>query len=154
MAGISLYWTLFCIVAVSILTGCTTDSGPSLFTLLPPEDTGIRFENTIPIVDLETFEEFPYIFNGGGVALGDINNNGLPDVFLTGNLVSSRLYMNKGNFRFEDITESAGLMTSRWITGVSMVDITNNGYPDIYLSVTGMPGSTPEERANLLYINN
>ncbi|HVH08704.1 MAG TPA: CRTAC1 family protein, partial [Gemmatimonadales bacterium] len=95
-----------------------------------------------------------YVYNGAGVAIGDIDNDGLPDIFFTGNMVSSRLYLNKGNMRFEDITQSAGVTTTRWATGATMVDINNDGYLDIYVSVSGPPWSKPEERANLLFINN
>src|SRR5437867_4071073 len=91
---------------------------------------------------------------GGGVAMGDIDNDGLPDIFFAGNMVSSRLYLNKGNMRFEDITESAGVKTDRWATGATMVDINNDGYLDIYVSVSGPPWSRGESRANLLFINN
>ena len=96
----------------------------------------------------------PYVYNGGGVAIGDIDNDGLPDIFLTGNMVSSRLYLNKGGYRFDDITQSAGAMTSRWATGATLVDINNDGYLDIYVSVSGPPWSTGKERANLLFLNN
>jgi len=143
------------LVSLSILIGCSSDPVPSeVFTKLAPNHTGISFENTIADIDLERFQTSPYIYNGAGVALGDLNNNGLPDVFLTGNLVSSRLYLNKGDFKFEDITEQAGLTTVNWIAGVSMVDINGNGYLDIYLSVSGEPGTPPENRANKLFINN
>src|SRR5207302_4810013 len=76
------------------------------------------------------------------------------DIFLAGNMVTSRLYRNKGTMRFEDITESAGVKTSTWATGATMVDINNDGYLDIYVSVAGPPWSKPEQRANLLFINN
>ena len=75
-------------------------------------------------------------------------------MFFAGNMVSSRLYLNKGDMRFEDITERAGVGTNRWATGVTMVDINNDGYLDIYVSVSGPEWSTPEPRANLLFINN
>jgi len=143
------------LIILILLFGCSSDPVPSkVFTKLAPNQTGIYFENTIADIDLERFQTSPYIYNGAGVALGDLNNNGLPDVFLTGNLVSSRLYLNKGDFKFKDITEQAGLTTENWIAGVSMVDINGNGYLDIYLSVSGEPGTPPENRANKLFINN
>src|SRR5207245_134266 len=92
--------------------------------------------------------------NGAGVAIGDIDNDGLPDIFFSGNMVSSRLYLNKGNMRFEDITQAAGVGTKRWATGASMVDINNDGYLDIYVSVSGPEWSNGTDRANLLFINN
>ncbi|MEX0680256.1 MAG: VCBS repeat-containing protein, partial [Balneolales bacterium] len=125
-----------------------------LFEKLNPEETGIHFENTITSSDSLNVQDFPFIYNGGGVAAGDIDGDGLPDLFFTGNQVSSRLYLNKGNMYFEDITDSAGVATTRWASGASMVDINGNGRLDIYVSVAG-PGNIPsEERANLLFINN
>ncbi|MEX0769730.1 MAG: VCBS repeat-containing protein [Balneolaceae bacterium] len=118
------------------------------------EDTGIRFSNTIEdSLELNVLN-YPFMYNGGGVAIGDINNDGLPDIFLAGNRVSSRLYLNKGEMQFEDITESAGVSTDKWISGVSMVDINNNGYLDIYLSVVSPESAPSEERSNLLFVNN
>src|SRR5213079_937106 len=96
----------------------------------------------------------PYIYNGAGVAIGDIDNDGLPDIFFSGNMVSSRLYRNTGDMRFEDITKSAGVTTNRWATGSTMVDINNDGYLDIYVSVSGSERSKGKDRANLLFINN
>ncbi|MEX0649282.1 MAG: VCBS repeat-containing protein [Balneolaceae bacterium] len=125
-----------------------------LFTKLSPEYTGITFQNTIS--ESREFNNllYPFMYNGGGVAVGDINNDGLPDIFFAGNMVSSRLYLNKGDMQFEDITEVAGITTDKWITGVSMVDINNSGHLDIYLSVVSPEGAPAEERANLLFINN
>jgi enediyne biosynthesis protein E4 len=123
-------------------------------------------QNSHPIKPVVTFSNdiietpefnnllYPFMYNGGGVAVGDINNNGYPDIFMAGNMVTSRLYLNKGNMQFEDITELAGVTTDRWITGVSMVDINNNGYLDIYLSVVSPEDAPAEDRENLLFINN
>src|SRR5881398_1525951 len=127
---------------------------PSLFKLLSPAQTGITFANTITTTDSVNVQTDVYLYNGAGVAVGDIDNDGLPDIFFAGNMVSSRLYLNKGNMRFEDITESAGVKTDRWATGATMVDINNDGYLDIYVSVSGPPWSRGESRANLLFINN
>lgn len=125
-----------------------------LFNKLSPEKSGITFSNTIK----DSFDfnvlKYPFIYNGGGVAIGDINNDGLSDIFFTGNMVTSRLYMNKGNMQFEDITDFAGVKTDRWITGVSMVDINNDDFLDIYLSVVSTEEAPTEERKNLLFINN
>ncbi len=125
-----------------------------LFEKLPSEITGITFVNTIPDKDRGSIDKFPFMFHGGGVAIGDINNDGLPDIFLSGNLVSSKLYLNQGDFQFKDITTSAGVETDRWIGGVSLVDINNNGFLDIYLSVTGAPDTPSDQRRNLLFLNN
>ena len=128
--------------------------GPALFQLLTPGKTGVTFANTITTSDSLNAQTDPYVYNGGGVAIGDIDNDGLPDIFLTGNMVSSRLYLNKGGMRFEDVTERAGVATHRWATGATMVDINNDGYLDIYVSVSGPEWSKPADRANLLFINN
>src|SRR2546421_1647227 len=128
--------------------------GPPLFRLLSPAQTGVTFANTITTNDSLNVQTDEYVYNGAGVGIGDIDNDGLPDIFLAGNMVTSRLYRNKGTMRFEDITESADVKTSTWATGATMVDINNDGYLDIYVSVSGPPWSKPEERANLLFINN
>jgi hypothetical protein len=99
------------------------------------------------------FDYFAYVYNGGGVALGDINNDGLSDVYFTGNEVPNKLYLNKGNFKFEDITESAGVGgNGKWNNGVTMVDVNSDGLLDIYICKGGYHDSE-EQRKNLLYIN-
>src|SRR5438874_3515099 len=127
---------------------------PPVLKRLSPTETGVMFANTITTSDSLNVRTDAYVYNGAGVAVGDIDNDGLPDIFFAGNMVSSRLYLNKGNMRFEDITRSEGVMTNRWATGVTLVDINNDGYLDIYVSVSGPPWSKPQERANLLFINN
>ena len=126
---------------------------PTLFTLLPSDSTGIDFVNFVE--NQKDFNIFKYrnFYNGGGVALGDINNDGLVDIFLTGNMVPNRLYLNKGDFRFEDISEKAGVTGNKpWSTGVVMADINADGLLDIYVSNAGnMEGNNHD---NDLYINN
>jgi hypothetical protein len=136
------------------LIGCKEKGERPLFELLRPSQTGVTFANTITARDSLNIQADPYLYNGAGVAVGDIDNDGLPDLFFAGNMVSSRLYRNKGNMQLEDITERAGVRTSRWATGATMVDINNDGYLDIYVSVSGPERSTSAERANLLFINN
>src|SRR3989441_601259 len=145
--------TLVPIVAVM---SCGRQSGgaPPLFKLLSQAQTGVMFANTITTTDSVNVQTDVYLYNGGGVAVGDINNDGLPDIFFAGNMVSSRLYLNQGNMRFEDITESAGVKTNTWATGATMVDINSDGYLDIYVSVSGAERSQGKDRANLLFINN
>src|SRR5262247_4056534 len=126
-----------------------------VFRLLSPSRTGITFANTVTTNDSVNVQNDVYVYNGAGVAVGDIDNDGLPDLFFSGNMVSSRLYLNKGNMRFEDITERAGVHTNKWCTGATMVDINNDGFLDIYVSVSGPGrGSKGAERANLLFVNN
>ncbi|WP_419197724.1 VCBS repeat-containing protein [Maribacter cobaltidurans] len=125
----------------------------TLFTLMSPDSTGIKFFNRIE--NQKNFNIFKYrnFYNGGGVALGDINNDGLTDIYMTGNMVSNRLYLNKGNFKFEDITEKSGTQGNKpWSTGVTMADINNDGLLDIYVSNAGnMEGNNHD---NDLFINN
>jgi hypothetical protein len=145
------------LLVVSLLSVAACGRGADVqpvFQLLGPERTGITFANTITTDDSMNVQFESFVYNGGGVAIGDINNDGLVDVFLTGNMVSSRLYLNEGDMRFEDITESAGVATDRWCYGASMVDIDHDGDLDIYVSVSGPEWSKPEDRANLLFLNN
>src|ERR1700693_3939059 len=137
-----------------LVAGCRGKGDRQVFRLLSPDQTGVTFANTITTDDSLNFQTDVYVYNGAGVGVGDIDNDGLPDIFFAGKMVSSRLYLNKGDMRFEDITKQAGVSTKRWATGVTMVDINNDGYLDIYVSVSGPPWSKPEDRANLLFINN
>ena len=138
-------------VTISCRSG---DRDSQMFQKLESSTTEIYFENRIEADEFYNVQEDIFIYNGAGVAIGDINNNGYPDIFFSGNRVSSRLYINKGDYQFEDITESAGLTTSRWITGASFVDINGDGFLDIYLSVSGPEWTPVHERENLLYLNN
>jgi len=143
-----------CLLLLSILFFRCSERPEKLFIAADSTRTGIHFSNNISIGDSLTLNGYEYIYNGGGVAVGDINNDGLQDIYFTGNMVSSRLYLNKGNLNFEDITEKAKVSTTTWTNGVTMVDINQDGYTDIYVSVGGT-GHTPEEnRSNLLFINN
>ncbi|MBC7790886.1 MAG: VCBS repeat-containing protein [Anaerolineae bacterium] len=136
------------------MAGCTGKSERPLFKLLSADKTGITFANSITTDDSLNVQTDVYVYNGAGVAVGDIDNDGLPDIFFSGNMVSSRLYLNKGKMRFEDVTRRAGVSTTRWATGATMVDINSDGRLDIYVSVSGPEWTRPEERANLLFINN
>ena len=137
------------------LLGCGREEvAPLRFELLTADRTGIGFANTITPSDAHSFLRDFFLYNGAGVAAGDIDGDGLVDLYFTGNMVSSRLYLNRGDLRFEDITESAGVGTDRWATGATMVDIDGDGDLDIYVSVAGPEWTPPEERANLLFLNN
>ena len=136
---------LFCISA------CEREQ--PLFTLIPPSKTGISFVNSI--VEQESFNvlEYEYFYNGAGVAAGDINNDGLPDLFFTANLQPDKLYLNLGNWQFEDITEQAGIRYfPTWTTGVTMADVNGDGWLDIYVCRSGNVSAA--RRQNVLYINN
>ncbi len=144
----------FC-AALLLITACShEDDSDKIFHELSPERTNITFSNDIESTDSLNVQTDHFIYNGAGVAIGDINNNGLPDIFFSGNMVPSRLYLNEGDMSFRDITELSGIQTDKRVTGVSMVDINHNGYMDIYLSVSGAPWTEPDERRNLLYLNN
>ena len=136
-----------------VLVACSPDREP-LFKTINPSESGIHFSNTITYADSLSVIDFEYLYNGGGVAIGDINNDGLQDIYFTGNMTSSKLYLNKGKWKFEDITESAKVATSTWASGVSLVDINQDGFKDIYISVGGNRNTPESERANILFINN
>ena len=118
-----------------------------------PQTTGITFTNTITESDDLNILDYLYFYNGGGVAVGDINNDDLPDIYFSGNQVKNKLYLNKGNLQFEDITQQAGVAgNSTWNTGAVMGDINNDGYLDIYVcAVVGINGF---DGHNELFINN
>jgi hypothetical protein len=140
-----------CVVA---LAGCITDDrAPALFELLDPKSTGVVFVNELPEKPEFNVLNYLYYYNGGGVAAGDIDNDGLPDLFFTSNLGPDRLYLNKGNYGFEDITERAGVAGPEggWTTGVTMADVDGDGRLDIYVS--GVDYLTMRGR-NVLYVNN
>ncbi len=122
-----------------------------IFSQLNAKESNITFANTLTENDSLNYFTYGYIFMGGGVSAGDINNDGLIDLFFTGNMVPNKLYLNKGNLQFQDITETAHITgDNRWYTGVTMVDINQDGYLDIYCSVGGKYG--PKE--NQLFVNN
>ncbi len=122
------------------------------FEKLPARKTGVKFQNTLKEDRSSNILTYEYFYNGGGVAIGDINNDGLDDIFFTGNMSSNRLYLNEGDFKFKDITKSAGVGgRDAWTTGTSMVDIDGDGFLDIYVCYSGK--GAPEERKNQLFIN-
>jgi len=123
-----------------------------LFTLLDPARTHLNFTNSLVSENDFNIIDYLYFYDGGGVALGDVNQDDLPDVFLTGNQVSDRLFLNQGGFQFKDITQSAGISSdeSSWSTGVSMADINGDGWLDIYVCRVNYLTKTGH---NLLYIN-
>jgi hypothetical protein len=143
---------VYTFVAAFVLFLSSCSRKKTLFELLPSTKTNIHFNNKVIEDDKYNVLEYMNIYTGAGVAAGDINNDGLVDLYFSGNQTTGRLYLNKGNLQFEDITEKAGLLTNRWCTGVSMVDINQDGFLDIYVNVSG--SEKFGDLANLLYINN
>lgn len=140
-----------CIGIVVVLSGCSS-SPETLFVRHSSDQTGIDFSNTIFESDTFNIFTYDYIYNGGGVAVADFNNDGLQDVFLTGNMVPNRLYINKGKFRFQDVTDLANVNSpDRWNSGVTIVDINNDGRQDIYVCATMSEDSVL--RGNMLFLN-
>ncbi|HMF86827.1 MAG TPA: VCBS repeat-containing protein, partial [Gemmatimonadaceae bacterium] len=129
------------------------DAGSApLFELLSPQSTGVTFANQLPENPDFNIINYLYYYNGGGVAVGDVDGDGLQDLYFTANLGSNKLYRNRGNYQFEDITDKAGVADSvGWKTGVTMADVNGDGHVDIYVS--GIEYLTMHGR-NVLYINN
>ncbi|WP_373516657.1 FG-GAP-like repeat-containing protein [Pricia sp.] len=138
------------IITILLLTSCSEEG--SLFKNPSSEKSGISFENTLTETDVLNILDYLYFYNGGGVAIGDINNDSLPDIYFSGNQVKNRLYLNKGDLKFEDITEKAGVAgNSTWNTGAVMGDVNGDGLLDIYVcAVVGINGFNGY---NELYIN-
>ena len=124
-----------------------------LFELLPSDKTGISFINTITEGDTMNILDTEYIYNGGGVAVGDLNGDGLQDLYFTGNQVGNKLYLNKGDLKFEDITAQSGADKNgkQWCSGVNILDINQDGKQDIYVCNTLYTDSLMLK--NFLFVN-
>ena len=147
-----LYNSIKIIVAVLLLNSCTS-SEETLFSLKNNKEIGIDFSNDLEFSNEFNVYTYRNFYNGGGVAIGDINNDGLSDIYMTGNQKKNELYLNKGNWNFEKITETAGVGGSKaWSTGVTMVDINADGLLDIYVCNSG--DVQGDNKQNELYINN
>ena len=152
---IKLQFLITIMISLSIL-GCrdkAVDNQEKLFTLLDSNTTGINYRNDIQNTELLNIFNYRNFYNGGGVGIADINNDGLPDIYFTSNMGDNKLYLNKGNFQFEDITDKSGVaMGDKWSTGVVMVDINNDGFMDIYVCNAGYIKG--KDQRNTLFINN
>ena len=162
-AKFQISYTALIVLAVSLLSGCGKMSGEEktgdaettspVFRKVESSKSGVTFSNVVEEKFENYFDFFAYIYNGGGVAVGDINNDGLPDLYFTGNEIPNKLYLNEGGLKFKDITASAGVAGGQgWDNGVTMVDINHDGLLDIYVCRGGWQ-DTDEQRRNLLYVN-
>jgi len=134
----------------AILFSC---SKPTKFELLKPAKTGIDFENRITVTDSFSVMTYEYIYNGAGVGVGDLNKDGLQDLIFAGNMVSSKVYLNQGNFKFKDITANfPGIDDHQWFSSITVADVNSDGWPDIYMTATGV--ESKEKNKNRLWINN
>ena len=145
--------TIILAIPLGFLSAC---GNGKLFESMPARLTGIDFSNDVKETQSLNILNYLYMYNGGGVAVGDVNNDGLPDIYFTANQQSNRLYLNRGNFSFEDITEKAGVAgaagPSVWTNGVTMIDINSDGWLDIY--VCRMHGFSGFKGGNQLFVNN
>src|SRR5258706_3120869 len=139
-------------ILLLLFNGCNKKN-KTVFTLLDSKATGIHFKNISVENEQINILTYEYLYNGGGVAVGDINNDGLKDIYFTSNNLENKLYLNLGNMKFEDITAKAGAgCQGGWKTGVTMVDINGDGFLDIYVCKSA--DGNPERRRNILLINN
>ena len=146
-------YSLILILALLVCSSCDRENvnTTKLFRQIDDVSTGITFSNVLTENDSLNYFTYGYMYMGGGVSAGDINNDGLIDLYFTGNMVPNKLYLNKGNLKFEDISSSSKVDgDQRWYTGTTMIDINNDGFLDIYCSVSGKFGP----RENQLFINN
>ncbi len=138
---------------LGVLPGCQfspSQQAQTSFDQVSAHASGVTFNNQITETPELNYFIYPYLYLGGGVAAGDFNNDGLTDLFFTGNMVANHLYLNRGNWQFEEIGQQAGVSgDSRWYTGVTLVDINQDGWLDIYVSVSGKGTN----RQNQLFVN-
>jgi enediyne biosynthesis protein E4 len=141
-----------CCIAAAVLFLISCNNKKQLFTELTADKTGITFSNRITENDSINILDNEYVYNGGGVGIADFNNDGLQDIYFTGNMVSNKLYLNKGNFKFTDVTEKSKVSgEGKWCSGIAIVDINRDKLPDIYICAT--LSNDAQKRANLLYVN-
>jgi len=139
------------LLLVSCSSNNSTINSTLLFTKIHSSETGVNFANNLQETEALNYFTYTSIYMGGSVSVGDINNDGLEDLFFTGNQVHNGLYLNKGGLKFENISKKANIIgDKRWYTGSTMADVNNDGYLDIYCAVAGKSG----EKRNQLFINN
>ncbi|MEM7655194.1 MAG: VCBS repeat-containing protein [Bacteroidota bacterium] len=135
---ISWLWLGFLLLAVGACQPPIPQNAATHFVKLTPDQSGITFDNRIEESPERNYFRYPYLYLGGGVAAGDLNNDGLPDLFFAGNMVDNQLYLNQGDWTFEEVGKTTGIAGgNRWYTGVSLIDINHDGWLDVYLCVSG-----------------
>ncbi|SOE20696.1 Repeat domain-containing protein [Spirosomataceae bacterium TFI 002] len=139
------------LILLSCLLGCKNTNEEYLFSKVPAEQSGLYFENRITENVKYNVYDYHNLYNGGGIGVLDVNNDGLKDLFVTGNQVADKLYLNRGDLKFEDISRSAGINSEGWSTGISIADINEDGFDDIYICKAG--NETSELLKNKLFIN-
>lgn len=148
-------YPLLALFSALLVVACTQDTPPlpdTLFEYLPAEQTGVTFENTVQEVPGRNVGTYDYMYNGGGVAIADLNNDGKPDLIFCGNDTPTRIYRNLGDMKFEDVTPKSGIDHEGWTTGVTVADLNNDGLLDLYFSLSG-PDYATKSTANKCYIN-
>jgi enediyne biosynthesis protein E4 len=137
--------------ALAILHSCSSKDKP-LFEVIPSSETGIMFSNTIVENQQLNMLTYKYLYNGGGVGIGDFNNDSLPDIYFTASITGNKLYLNRVNMKFEEVTEIAGVQgEKKWTRGATVVDINNDGMLDIYVCAAAW--QSPELKKDILYVN-
>lgn len=145
-------YLLCCFCCLQLLACKKIKPADTLFRSLPPDSTGITFSNTITENDSINVLDNEYVYNGGGVGIGDFNNDGLPDLVFTGNMVANKIYLNLGHLKFKDITLQSGLVkANEWSTGINIIDINGDGKKDIL--ITNSLYQSAKRRTTLLYVN-
>ncbi|MEO6639520.1 MAG: VCBS repeat-containing protein, partial [Ginsengibacter sp.] len=145
---ISFFFLLLCFQKAAIVA-----QSSNLFTLLASAQTNVTFQNKLTETPEQNIIAYEYFYNGGGVAVADFNNDGLLDVYFSSNQQADKLYINKGQFKFEDVTKTAGVaVLNGWKTGVSVADVNSDGFVDIYVCLSG--NVEQKDRRNKLFINN
>ncbi len=152
MKNRSLIIALFPFIVWSCNSNSPETGSNSHFRLIHEEESGLDFNNSLTPTEDFNIIDYLYYYNGAGVAAGDIDNDGLPDIFFTSNEGSNRLYKNLGNLKFKDITNQAGVSSSDWSTGVTMADVNGDGWLDIFVCQVG--NYKGKSGRNKLYINN
>lgn len=151
LTSLGLMW-MFCLVQLFFSSCKNSEQPDTLFTEIPSSQSNVSFRNDIQEDENYNIDTYEYLYNGGGVATADLNNDGLCDLIFAGNMTPDKIYLNKGNLQFEDITEKTGFVgRAKWKTGIAVADVNDDQLPDIYLCYSG-PGSDAD-RANELYIN-